>query len=163
PLDHWVHGPEGGGRNLGEACHIYDLFNALTGARAISTSAVSIAPVEARYTRNDNFIATIRYDDGSVCSLTYTALGSNQWPKERMEVFCDGVVYALDDYQALTVKGRDGLDWSGAQDKGHARELAALGEALISGGAWPIPLWQQIQATEIAFAVENAISGPSKP
>ena len=163
PLDHWVHGPEGGGRNLGEACHIYDLFNALTGARAISTSAVSIAPVEGRYARNDNFIATIRYDDGSVCSLTYTALGSNQWPKEQMEVFCDGVVYALDDYQALTVKGREGLDWSGTQDKGHARELAALGEALTSGGAWPIPLWQQIQATEIAFAVENAVSGAGKP
>ena len=26
PMDHWVHGDEGGGRNLGEACHIYDLF-----------------------------------------------------------------------------------------------------------------------------------------
>jgi hypothetical protein len=32
-----------------------------------------------------------------------------------------------------------------------------------SGGAWPIPLWQQIQATEIAFAVENAVSGAGKP
>ena len=30
--DHWVHGAEGGGRNIGEACHIYDLFGALTGA-----------------------------------------------------------------------------------------------------------------------------------
>jgi hypothetical protein len=34
---------------------------------------------------------------------------------------------------------------------------------LTSGGAWPIPLWQQIQATEIAFAVENAVSGAGKP
>lgn len=162
PLDHWVHGPEGGGRNLGEACHIYDLFNALTGAHAVSTSAVSIAPVEGRYARNDNFVTTIRYDDGSVCSLTYTALGNNQWPKEQMDVYCDGVVYALDDYKTLTVKGREGLDWSGMQDKGHARELAALGEALASGGAWPIPLWQQVQATEIAFAVERAISDAGK-
>ncbi len=24
PLDHWTQGPEGGGRNIGEACHIYD-------------------------------------------------------------------------------------------------------------------------------------------
>ena len=28
PLDHWVHGPEGGGRNIGEACHVYDVFDA---------------------------------------------------------------------------------------------------------------------------------------
>jgi hypothetical protein len=79
-----------------------------------------------------------------------------------MDVYCDGVVYALDDYKTLTVKGREGLDWSGMQDKGHARELAALGEALASGGAWPIPLWQQVQATEIAFAVERAISDAGK-
>ena len=26
PQEHWVHGPQGGGRNIGEACHIYDLF-----------------------------------------------------------------------------------------------------------------------------------------
>ena len=32
PLDHWVHGPEGGGRNIGEACHVYDVFDSLTGA-----------------------------------------------------------------------------------------------------------------------------------
>lgn len=162
PLDHWVHGKEGGGRNLGEACHIYDMFNALTGARAIETSAVSIAPVEGRYGRNDNFVATIRYDDGSVCTLTYTALGDTGWPKEQMEVFCDRAVFAMDDYKSLTVKGRTGLDWSGSQDKGHAQELAALGEALTKGGLWPIPLWQQIQATDIAFAVERAVSASAK-
>ena len=27
--DNWVYGKEGGGRNIGEACHIYDLFNYL--------------------------------------------------------------------------------------------------------------------------------------
>ena len=30
PRDHWVHGREGGGRNIGEACHVYDLFDTLT-------------------------------------------------------------------------------------------------------------------------------------
>ncbi len=159
PLDHWVHGAPGGGRNLGEACHIYDLFTALTGAQKVAVQASAIATVQGRYARNDNFVATVRFDDGSVCSLTYTALGDPGWPKEQMEVFCDGVVYALDDYRALTVKGRNGIGWSGAQDKGHKQELAALGTALAKGGDWPIPLWQQIQATDIAFAVERALSG----
>ena len=26
-LDNWVHKEEGGGRNIGEACHFYDIFN----------------------------------------------------------------------------------------------------------------------------------------
>src|SRR5262249_61254662 len=30
PDAHWAHGPEGGGRNIGEACHIYDLVQAVT-------------------------------------------------------------------------------------------------------------------------------------
>ena len=34
PLDHWVHGAQGGGRNIGEACHMYDVFRFLTGAPA---------------------------------------------------------------------------------------------------------------------------------
>ena len=84
-------------------------------------------------------------------------MGHNGWPKEQMEVFCDGAVFALDDYKALSVKGREGLDWSGSQDKGHVQELAALSDVLAKGGAWPIPLWQQLQATNIAFAVERAV------
>ena len=42
PLDHWVHGPEGGGRNIGEACHVYDLFDFLTGAEETSVQAQAI-------------------------------------------------------------------------------------------------------------------------
>jgi len=45
PLDHWVHGPEGGGRNIGEACHIYDLFNSLIGTPHVeAVNAYSITP-----------------------------------------------------------------------------------------------------------------------
>ena len=36
--DHWVHGQEGGGRNLGEACHIYDLFTALSNSKITGVS-----------------------------------------------------------------------------------------------------------------------------
>ena len=39
PLDHWVHGPQGGGRNIGEACHMYDVFRFLTGAPVSSIQA----------------------------------------------------------------------------------------------------------------------------
>ena len=34
-LDHWVHGLHGGSRNIGEACHMYDVFRFLTGAPAV--------------------------------------------------------------------------------------------------------------------------------
>jgi predicted dehydrogenase/threonine dehydrogenase-like Zn-dependent dehydrogenase len=158
PLDHWVHGPEGGGRNIGEACHVYDLFDSLVGGAEVqSVVARSIAPHSDRLARNDNFTATISYDDGSLCTLTYTALGNADHPKERLEVFCDNTVLALDDYKSLSVAGR-GDGWRGVtQNKGHQEELEALAAALRTGGPWPIPLDEQLRAMRIAFAVEDQI------
>jgi predicted dehydrogenase/threonine dehydrogenase-like Zn-dependent dehydrogenase len=159
PLDHWVHGPEGGGRNIGEACHIYDLFDALVGAD-VAVESVTARAIRADGTRlaaSDNFVATIAYDDGSVCTLTYTALGNRDHPKERMEVFADGTVLTLDDYKSLAVAGR-GSGWRGTtQQKGHLEELEALAAAIGGGGAWPMTLEEQARAMRIAFAVEAAI------
>jgi predicted dehydrogenase/threonine dehydrogenase-like Zn-dependent dehydrogenase len=105
PRDHWVHGPEGGGRNIGEACHIYDLFDYLVEAGVSDVSAHSIEPSSDQWVRNDNFVATLVYGDGSICTLTYTALGHRRHPKERLEVYADGQVVLLDDYRSLSVAG----------------------------------------------------------
>ncbi len=160
PLEHWVHGPEGGGRNIGEACHIYDLFTYLTGAKTTGMTAAAITPATGAYVRNDNFTATFTFEDGSVATLVYTALGSTEYPKEQMEVFCDGKVYVLDDYRALRVTGAPaaGVETK-LVDKGQAAEIAAFATAIRDGGSWPIPLWQQAQAMAMAFDVEDALGG----
>ena len=87
PLDHWVHGPEGGGRNIGEACHVYDVFDALVEADEVAVQAQAIGAESRHWAANDNFVATIGYADGSVCTLTYTALGHRDHPKERLDVY----------------------------------------------------------------------------
>ena len=131
PPDHWVHGPQGGGRNVGEACHMYDVFQFLTGAPVQSVSATPIDPGTLPYFRNDNFVATIGYADGSVCTLTYTSLGPKTGlGKEYIEVFCDGEAYIVDDFKKLT-KASDGSTlWSGETDKGHREELSRFGDAI---------------------------------
>jgi len=161
PRDHWVHGPEGGGRNLGEACHIYDLFNALVGGAApLRITANAIRPSGPQWGSNDNFIATIAYEDGSVCSLTYTALGDKAYPKERMDVFADGKVLSLDDYKNFSVAGGRFKSWSSSSaQKGQMEELKALAETLACGKPWPISLDQLVSASRISFAVENQIRG----
>lgn len=157
PSDHWVHGPQGGGRNIGEACHIYDLFNALTGSLPREVHAVSVVPTSDFWRRDDNFVATIRYDDGSVCTLTYTALGSKDYPKERAEIFVDGKVIALDDYKSLTVTGGKG-GWKGTViEKGQLEELQALAGALTSGGAWPISIEEQLATTRVSLEVQRQL------
>jgi predicted dehydrogenase/threonine dehydrogenase-like Zn-dependent dehydrogenase len=160
PLDHWVHTEEGGGRNRGEACHIYDLFTYFTGGHVSDVQARSIRPRTGHYSSSDNFVATIGFSDGSVATLTYTSLGSAEHPKEQLEVYVDGKVLVLDDYRKLTVAGDASKQVdTKTSDKGQKDELIALSEAIRAGGEWPIPLWEQVQATEIALAVEPFLIG----
>ncbi|WP_193337132.1 bi-domain-containing oxidoreductase [Devosia beringensis] len=158
PLDHWVHGPEGGGRNRGEACHIYDLFTFLTQAEVTSVEAISISPTTAHYSPSDNFVATMQFKDGSVATLTYTALGSSAYSKETMEIFAEGSVYNMDDYRTLNIVGQrnETLDLRKA-DKGQKNQLRRFADAIRLGREWPSPLWQQAQATRIAIAVDARI------
>jgi predicted dehydrogenase/threonine dehydrogenase-like Zn-dependent dehydrogenase len=163
PLDHWVHGPEGGGRNLGEACHIYDLFTYLADAAVVEVSAHAIVPRSHHYGRTDNFIATMSFADGSVASLTYTALGHRDRPKELAELYVDGKVAVLEDYKRLQVIGTgERAPRSSLQDKGLKAELVAFADA-VNGNGWPVPWWQQLQAARIALAVEAQLNPTQAP
>ncbi len=160
PPDHWVHGAEGGGRNLGEACHIYDLFSALVGEQAVvDVQATAVHPRGEPWRRNDNFVATLRYSDGSVCTLTYTAMGEKSHPKERMEVFADGRVIMLDDYKSVSVHGGKHAGWSAqSAQKGQYEELVALAQSLREGKPWPISLSDQLQTSRVALRIEQLLS-----
>ena len=159
PLDYWVQTEEGGGRNIGEACHIYDLFTYFTNSKVIKVTAHAIIPKTNHYSRHDNFVATMHFEDGSVATLTYTALGNNKYPKEQMEIYVDGKVLMMNDYKSLNIVGvkAKGIQ-SKTMDKGQKQELEMFAKAIKQGGEWAIPLWQQVQAMEIAFEVEAKIN-----
>ncbi len=162
PLDHWTQGPEGGGRNIGEACHIYDLATSLIGSKCRSIHAVSVVPSTRHYSSRDNFVATCAFVDGSVLTLTYTAMGHHAFPKEQFDLFVDGKVVEMRDYTSLRVFGARGRAVRTAvAEKGQMEELAAFTRAVRDGGPWPIPLWEQVQAMEIAFGVEAQLTGES--
>ncbi len=158
PLDHWIHGPEGGGRNVGEACHMYDLFTYFTTSRVKIVTAEHIRPAAKYYSPRDNFVATITFADGSVATLTYTAMGTTGYSKEVLEVFVEGKVIVLDDFKRLAIYGtrENGLQ-SRIPDKGLTDELKAFARVIQHGGDWPISLWDQVQATEIALQVEGLL------
>jgi predicted dehydrogenase/threonine dehydrogenase-like Zn-dependent dehydrogenase len=159
PLDHWVHGPEGGGRNIGEACHMYDVFRSLAGAAVRTVSAQPIDPHGGAYLRNDNFSATASYQDGTVATLTYTAMGPKALGKERIEIFGDGEAYVVEDFKRL-VKGSDGATlWEAREpDKGHAAEIGLVAQALRTGVP-PIPFDELIETTALSLYVEDLLVG----
>jgi predicted dehydrogenase len=156
PRDHWVHGAAGGGRNIGEACHFYDLMGYLADAPVATIEARAIRPKTAHYARNDNFVAVATFEEGSVGNLTYTALGSPDHPKELVDAYSDGRVLQIVDFKEFQAVGCKAARVK-EHDKGHAGELAAFRRAVLGETAWPIPLWQQAQAMRIAFRVEELL------
>jgi len=161
PLDHWVHSAQGGGRNVGEACHMYDVFRFLAGAPVRSVEASAIDPHQLPYSRSDNFAATVTYGDGTVGSLVYTALGPKTgMGKEHITVFCDGEAFIVDDFKKLTKASDGSVLWqSGEVDKGHFEELSRFADAIASDGASPIPFEELVETSAVALQVEDLIHG----
>ncbi len=119
--DHWTQTAIGAGRLIGEACHIFDLFCFLTGSKPTAVSVEALKPVSDNLFPTDNFSVQISFQDGSICTLLYTALGHTALGKERMEVFVDGKSMVMDDYKVLrgygTTPGFD--ETTSSPDKGH--------------------------------------------
>ena len=132
PKDDWVYDPvHAAGRIVGEACHFVDLFHWLTGAEPIRVSAHALGNCTNSTTLED-VAATFEFSDGSIASLLYTAAGSSRFPKERLEVFCDGTTVALDDFHSLTIRGKKRIDVRHRRaDKGHAAELTHFADAVL--------------------------------
>ena len=157
PKDNWVYTEEGGGRNIGEACHIYDLYTYLTESEAQLVSAMSIESKTEHYKNSDNFLVNIKYKDGSVCNLIYTSLGAKSTPKEQMEIYFDNKLIYLNDYKELFVfDEQKKLIMKSIQDKGYYNQLKEFGNYLFDREKTGIiPLWQLVKATEISFEVEK--------
>lgn len=164
PKNHWTQTEVGGGRNLGEACHIYDLFTFFTESEVERINAFSITP-KNKYLKNDNFIATIKFKDGSICNLIYTAMGTKDYPKEQMRIYFGEKIILLDDYKDFKIFGRKNFSpftiyhspFTKTQDKGYLTEIQEFSESIKNGSGYPIALWQLIQATEISFEVQRKI------
>jgi predicted dehydrogenase/threonine dehydrogenase-like Zn-dependent dehydrogenase len=152
PPQHWTQTEVGGGRLVGEACHIFDLFRYLIDESITELSALAITPRKEHVLASDNVVVTLKYVDGSVATLLYTALGSAEVGKEYMELYVDGKVLVLDDYRSLQVHGAKARGWSARrQDKGHEAELRAFAEYLSGKREMPLSLPSIYETTMASF------------
>ena len=159
PADHWLHdAQQGGGRIIGEACHFIDLLTYLNGRPPAEVQAVGLAD-DQRYSQ-DNVQLTLRFEGGSIGTVTYLANGSRAFPKERVEIFGGGQTAVLDDFRRLKLAGSGGRrvyrSWL-RQDKGHRAEWQAFSAAITNGGPAPIPYRDLIAVTQATFAAVDSL------
>lgn len=152
PKDLWVHDPlVGGGRIIGEGCHFIDTMSYLANSEVESIYSVALNSDKELAIKNDNVILNLKFKDGSIGTLSYLSNGSKSYPKEQMNLFCEGKVFNLDNYKKVNAFGSIGMKkWS--QDKGHKDEMIGFVENIKSSTENLISLESLVNTTLATFA-----------
>jgi predicted dehydrogenase len=154
PASHWTQDPEaGGGRIVGEACHFIDLLRCLANSPISGYQSARMDGATA-----DTLSINLEFADGSIGSVHYFANGSKSFPKERLEVFCEGRILQLDNFRKLRGFGWPGFTkmnlWS--QDKGQEGCARAFWEAISGRGAPPIPLQEILEVARATIEIAGS-------
>lgn len=124
---HWLHHPQiGGGRIIGEACHFIDLAQFFIGAEPVSVYAEGFASNSGDATLPDNVIATIRFKNGGLATVTYLANGSSRMSKEYIEIFGGGMCASIDNFVSATFFDSAKTQRLKMPGKGYAEEIQAF-------------------------------------
>ena len=156
--DHWVNDPEeGGGRILGEVCHFVDFVCFLVGSCPVEVQAQVVAN-PGQYSM-DNVIASLKFPNGSLATISYLANGDKSASKERVEVFGGGSVAILEDFRRLELvsNGRKKITRSRwIQDKGHKAEMQAFVDVLRGNISPPVSFDQIVGSTLATLRLQNS-------
>jgi predicted dehydrogenase/threonine dehydrogenase-like Zn-dependent dehydrogenase len=159
PGDHWTQDiAVGGGRIIGEACHLIDLMRFLAQSPIVSIQARCIGDTVGEIAE-DKAVIVLGFADGSMGTLHYLANGASQFPKERLEVFTAGRTLQLDNF--ITLKG---FNWPGfskqklwRQDKGQDACAAAFVSAVSKGDQSPIPVEELFEVARVCISADEML------
>jgi polar amino acid transport system substrate-binding protein len=162
PKESWVHDPEEGGGNIvGEVCHFVDLIQAVTGSLPVRVYAQSIRSQSDAVISEDNVVITMTMADGSVATITYSAMGDKAFGKERVEIFGGGTVCVIENFRKMTWshlgrRKQKGHFLQGA-DRGHKAEMQLLMSALRTGQGSPVSFESYVATTRATFAAMESL------
>jgi predicted dehydrogenase len=156
--DSWYgQAPLHGSRFIGEGCHFVDTVSWWLGVDPVSVWAAG-TPDDP-----DNLVATLRYPDGSIATISYLTQGDVKHPKETLMIYGEGKVARLANFRRIDTwfrgKRRYKRTLKGV-DKGQRGELDAFVRAVVTGSSMPIPVESIVATTRATFAAErSALSG----
>lgn len=156
PQDVWVQDMEiGGGRIIGEACHLIDLITSLTGSlvESVVMNAMGNNPSD----NTDNATILLKYKNGSTGVINYFANGSKAYSKERIEIYAQNRTIVIDNFRKSKYFGFKSSGMSKTQDKGHQEQFRLLMERIKSGGSPIIPLDEIINTSRAAIAAVESL------
>lgn len=151
PANSWVHDlGVGGGRIVGEACHLIDLITFLSGS--LVDEVIMTAAGQNPEENTDNASILMKYKNGSMGVINYFSNGSKAYSKERIEVYSQGRTLIIDNFRRLESFGFSGRGFSKSQDKGHYEQFKLLQKKLSEGGKEMIPIQETLNTSRAVLA-----------
>ena len=155
---HWSLEKEQGNRIVSEGCHFIDLTQFITGSDPRSLSAHYLMGNPPKSQTNRSVSVTVEYEDGSLGNLQYISNGNSRLPKERIEVYNDGKVAILQNFQYLEFyEGGKVKRRSIKTGKGQKEEINFFLSSIISGGQ-AMSFKDIFSTTLVTFKIEEALS-----
>lgn len=163
PADSWTHQKSvGGGRFVGEGCHIFDLICELVGKRPVSVYASGGTFLDPQKVLiPDSAVVTLSFEDGSLGTTLINSAGCGDFPKEATEIYCNKKAIYISDFTHMEYYGFEGhkktaIDF-GSVDKGHAVEIDRFADAVINDTESPNGLEQAARSAVISYKVNESI------
>ena len=157
PKDHWVNDLEiGGGRIIGEACHMIDLCAYITNSKIISVCA-NFKGLETNLASGD--ISTLlKFENGSNAVVNYFSNGSKKYIKERLEVYAHEQTWIIDNYKKTKLYGYSRTKiFRTNVDKGHANQFSKFMDLIEKGGKPLINFDELVNVTQASLAVIKSL------
>ena len=126
PSDHWVHSEEeGGSRVIGEICHFVDLIMYFTDSIPTQIFAQKVSGNNKTTVNDDNVSIIIKFKDGSIGNIFYSASGDKAFSRERVEIYSEGNTLVIEDFKNsyLWLKGKNKRFKTMNQEMGYKEEL----------------------------------------
>lgn len=164
PADIWTHDPKvGGGRIVGEGCHIFDMLCELVGQPPVmvyASGGTFLDPEKVKVP--DSAIVTITFADGSVGTTLIDSAGCSGFPKEATEIYCDGRMIYINDFTSMEYYGFEGHKKTSLTydrvDKGHATEIDQFADAIFYDCESPNGIAKAARAAVISYMVNESIA-----
>jgi len=160
PPEHWVHSEEeGGSRIVGEICHFVDLMMYFTNSIPITVYAERVSGNNRTVVNDDNVSIIIKFKDGSVGNIFYSASGDKAFSRERVEIYCEGKTFIIEDF-------KNSYYWLGSrtkkfktlnQEMGYNEELTHFVN-VITGKEFPKIRYEEIYySTLCVFKINESL------
>jgi len=117
-------------------CHFIDFARHCAKSKILSVQADAAKNTGGSA---DDVTAIIRFENGSLATISYTGLGDTTVPKEQYEIFAGGTVLAINNFRELVITSNGNTKkYTGyGQDKGFKSALEAFKSSVNSDAPGP--------------------------